>query len=62
MIPKRRADRGTPRALSAAISEALLTLKEDNPKLSVRLAIAQVKASGLVSEEQRRTPCVRAAS
>jgi putative transposase len=50
LIPKRRADRGTPRALSAAISEALLAIKEDNPQLSVRLAIAQAKASGLVPE------------
>jgi putative transposase len=32
LVPKRRADRGTARALSAAISEALLAIKEDNPK------------------------------
>ncbi len=56
LIPKRRADRGTPRALSAAVSEALLAIKEDNLKLSVRLVIAQAKASGVVPEEQHLPP------
>jgi hypothetical protein len=40
LLPKPRADRGTPRALSAAIAEQLLTIKEANPALSVRLVIA----------------------
>jgi putative transposase len=56
LIPKRRADRGTPRALSAAISEALLAIKADHPQLSVRLLIAQAKASGLVPQEQHLPP------
>jgi putative transposase len=56
LVPKRRADRGTARALSPAISEALLAIKEDNPKLSVRLVIHQAKASGLVSEKLHLPP------
>ncbi len=57
LVPKRRADRGTARALSAAISEALLAIKEDNPKLSVRLAIHQAKAWCPRSSTCRRRPC-----
>jgi putative transposase len=56
LLPKRRADRGTARALSAAISEALLAIKEDNPKLSVRLVIHQAKACGLVPEDHHLPP------
>ena len=56
LIPKPRADRGTPRALSAAISEALLVIKEANPRLSVRLSIAQAKASGAVPQDLHLPP------
>lgn len=56
LLPKPRADRGTPRALSAAIAEELLSIKEDNPALSVRLVIAQARAAGTVSEAQHLPP------
>ena len=56
LLPKPRADRGTPRALSAAIAEQLLSIKEDNPALSVRLVIAQARAAGTVAEDQRLPP------
>ncbi len=52
LLPKPRADRGTPRALSAAIAEQLLAIKEDNPKLSVRLVIEQARDSGAVPEDK----------
>jgi putative transposase len=56
LLPKPRADRGTPRALSAAVAEQLLAVKEANPALSVRLAIAQARASGAVPEGQHLPP------
>ena len=56
LLPKPRADRGTPRALSAAIAEALLSIKEAHPGLSVRLAIAQARASGVVPEGHHLPP------
>jgi transposase InsO family protein len=56
LLPKPRADRGTPRALSAAIAEALLSIKEANPGLSVRLAIAEARASGVVPEGHHLPP------
>jgi putative transposase len=52
LAPKPRSDRGTPRALTAAISEALLGIKEANPRLSVRLVIAQAKAAGAVPADR----------
>ena len=56
LLPKPRADRGTPRALSAAVTDQLLAIKEANPALSVRLVIAQARASGTVSEGQHLPP------
>ena len=56
LLPRPRADRGTPRALSAAIAEALLAIKEAQPGLSVRLAIAQARASGVVPEGHHLPP------
>ena len=56
LLPKPRADRGTPRAISAAVAEQLLSIKEDNPALSVRLVIAQARAQGAVHEDQHLPP------
>jgi len=51
LMPKPRADRGQPRALPQDVADALLCLKEQNPKLSVRLCIAKARASGAVPAE-----------
>lgn len=56
LLPKPRADRGTPRALTPALTEQLLAIKEANPRLSVRLAIAQARAAGAVPEGQHLPP------
>jgi transposase InsO family protein len=56
LLPKPRADRGTPRALSAAIAEQLLSIKEANPALSVRLVIEQARAEGAVPEKKHLPP------
>jgi transposase InsO family protein len=48
LMPKARADRGRSRRLPAQVVDLLLSIKEGNPKLSVRLAIEQVRASGEV--------------
>ncbi|MFZ0791223.1 MAG: DDE-type integrase/transposase/recombinase [Chromatiaceae bacterium] len=45
LVPKPRADRGQSRVLPAAAVEALLTTKEDNPKLSVQLVIREARKS-----------------
>ena len=45
LLPKRRADRGEPRRLPPAVIERLLAIKESNLSLSVRLVIAQARAS-----------------
>jgi transposase InsO family protein len=45
LLPKLRADRGQARALPAAAVEALLSAKEDNPKLSVQLVIRAARTS-----------------
>ena len=43
LLPKPRADRGRPRALPAAVADALLGIKEGNPKLSVQLVIREAR-------------------
>ena len=50
LLPKRRADRGEPRRLPPAVIERLLAIKESNLSLSVRLVIAQARASSDVPE------------
>lgn len=45
LLPKERADRGQPRALPAAVAEALLAAKEDNRNLSVQLVIREARKS-----------------
>ncbi len=44
LLPKPRADRGRPRALPAAVVDALLGIKEGNPALSVQLVIREARA------------------
>jgi len=51
LVPKPRADRGQARALPAAVVEALLTTKEENPKLSVQLVIREARKSPDVPAE-----------
>ena len=51
LMPKPRADRGRSRALAPAVAERLLTLKEENPHLSVAQLIRQVRASAEVPAE-----------
>jgi transposase InsO family protein len=48
LMPKARADRGRSRGLPPKVVDLLLSIKEGSPKLSVRLAIAQARASGEV--------------
>ena len=43
LLPKPRADRGRSRALPQALADALLSLKEDQPHLSVPQLIAAVR-------------------
>lgn len=44
LLPKVRADRGRARGLPAELADQLLSIKEANPKLSVRLVIQQARA------------------
>ena len=52
LLPKPRADRGQPRRLPDAVAEALITLKEQHPRLSVRLLINRARESGAVPAGQ----------
>ncbi len=45
-MPKRRGDRGQPRRLPDAVTELLVSIKEQQPKLSVRLVIERARHSG----------------
>jgi putative transposase len=51
LLPRPRADRGHARALPEAVVELLITLKEDQPKLSVPLLIRAARATGKVPVE-----------
>jgi len=51
LIPKPRADHGTTRRLPPEVADALLSIKEANPKLSVRLVIHEARTSGQVPDE-----------
>jgi transposase InsO family protein len=48
LLPKPRADRGQPRRLPDAVAEALIALKEQHPKLSVRQVIGRVRETGKI--------------
>ncbi len=52
LLPKPRADRGQPRRLPDAVAEALITLKEQHPRLSVRLLINRARESDAVPADQ----------
>ncbi len=51
LLPKPRADRNQSRTLPPEVAEALIAIKEDNPKLSVNLVIQQARGDGKVPEE-----------
>ena len=51
LLPRPRADRGHARALPEAVVDLLVTLKEDQPRLSVPLLIRAARASGQVPPE-----------
>jgi transposase InsO family protein len=51
LLPRPRADRGRARALPEALVDLLVTLKEDQPRLSVPLLIRAARASGQVPPE-----------
>lgn len=51
LLPQPRADRGQSRTLPAAVAEALIALKEANPKLSVNLIIQKARADGKAPAE-----------
>ncbi len=50
LMPKPRADRGRSRTIPDAVAEQLLSLKEQNPALSVRRLINQARADGAVPD------------
>jgi len=51
LLPQPRADRGQSRTLPPAVAEALITIKEEHPKLSVNLVIRKVRADGKAPAE-----------
>lgn len=51
LLPRRRADRGRPRAIPEPVAELLCSLKELKPALSVRLLIREARATGQVPPE-----------
>ena len=56
LVPKVRADRGQPRGLPASVADQLLSLKEANPTLSVRLIIQQARTEGQIPETVTLAP------
>jgi len=48
LMPKPRADRGQPRRLPDTVAEALIAIKEQHPRLSVRLVIERARESGAI--------------
>ena len=50
--PKQRLDAGHPRALDPALVERLLQIKENDPDLSIRLIIDQVRDQGLIAADR----------
>jgi len=48
LLPKPRTDRGQPRRLPEAVAEALISIKEQHPELSVRLVIERGRDSGRI--------------
>jgi transposase InsO family protein len=56
LVPKARADRGRPRVLPPEVVDLLLSIKEGNRQLSVRLVIDQARASGQVADDLALPP------
>lgn len=54
--PKRRADDGQSRALPSAVSDLLLSIKDEKPDLSVQLVIREALATGKVPAELPLAP------
>ncbi len=50
--PKKRIDAGHPRALAPAVAERLLQIKEQDPDLSIRLIIKQIREERLIGTKQ----------
>ena len=50
LLPRPRSDRGRSRALPQALADALLTLKEEQPRLSIPMLIKTARERGVVSE------------
>jgi putative transposase len=51
LLPKPRGDRGRPRHLPDAAAELLVSIKEQHPKLSVRLIIKRARQSGEIPDD-----------
>ena len=56
LYPKRRNDKGRPRALSDAAAELLTGIKEGNRRLTVKAVIRQARDSGQLPEGTRLAP------
>jgi transposase InsO family protein len=56
LLPKGRADRGHSRALAQAVADALMSLKEEQPALSIPQLIRAVRESGAVAESVALPP------
>jgi transposase InsO family protein len=56
LLPKGRADRGRPRAIPQAVADALLSLKDEQPALSIPQLIRAVQQSGAAPESLTLPP------
>ena len=56
LLPKGRADRGRSRALPQAVADALMSLKDEQPALSIPQLIRAVRDSGVASASQALAP------
>lgn len=53
LLPKERTDKGKARRMPREVADLLLTIKEDEPELTVPLIIKKVRASGKVADTVR---------
>jgi putative transposase len=56
LVPKGRCDRGRPRALPQSVADALLTLKDEQPQLSIPQLIRAVIETGVVEADSHLPP------
>jgi len=56
LLPKGRADRGRPRVIPQAVADALLSLKDEQPHLSIPQLIRAVQQSGVAPESLTLPP------